>query len=96
MIIDLLIQQVEYQVSIFMLTKAEIDNLNQNLKKVISDDVIENIFASKKERIAAANSVVKPIIVAIVKQRTAVTYTLEDLAKESKGLGLVIRYSKAS
>ena len=96
MIMDILVQQVEYQVSIFMLTEEEIDNLNQNLKKVISDEVVENIFASKEERVAAANFVVKPIIIAIVKQRAAVTYSSEDISKESKRLERSFRYPKAA
>ncbi|MEY8199499.1 MAG: hypothetical protein RPS47_09690 [Colwellia sp.] len=96
MIMDIIIQQVEHQVSIFMLTVEEIDNLNQNLQKVISDEVVERIFASKDERVAAANFVVKPIIIAIVKQRLAISYSLEDISKEGKKLERSFKYLKAA
>lgn len=96
LIMTIIIQQIEYQVGVFMLTADEIENLNENLQLVISDTVIEKIFASKDDRIAAANLIVKPIVVGIVKQRPVLTYSLEDISKEGKRIDRSLKYAKAA
>lgn len=96
MILTLLIQQVEYLVSIFMLTEKEIENLNENLQLAITQEALENIYSSKKDRIAAANFVVKPIIVGIVKQRPALIYSDADVAAEGADIDRELGYGRVA
>lgn len=71
LVLRMISEQIEYLTGSFMLNAHEIENLNENLQKVLTQDAIETIFAAKHERRAAANFVVMPIVVGIVKQRAA-------------------------
>jgi hypothetical protein len=70
--------QVEYLARLFMLTAAELDNLNKNLESVITNDSLERMFASDNQK-AFSNFLVKPIAVSIVKQRPVFQYREEDV-----------------
>ncbi len=71
--------QMEYLAIIFMLTAEEIDNLNTNLDKVISQKTLEVLFASGKQRRAVANFFLKPVVVTVIKQRPALSYGVNDV-----------------
>ncbi|TYL47824.1 hypothetical protein [Marinomonas sp. IMCC 4694] len=81
-IIKIITQQVQYLSCTFMLNDEEMINLNENLTNVLNDKIIENIYAAKNDRIAAANQVIKPIVTGIVKQRFVMRYDQDDIDNE--------------
>jgi hypothetical protein len=74
-IIHLVSRQMAYLASVFLLTESEVENLNLNLSNVLTQKSMEFIFSNKGiSRRAAANMIIKPIIVSIIKQRPILTY----------------------
>lgn len=71
--------QFEYLATTFMLTSEEVDNVNQNLEKVINADFLENMFANYERRHSIANFGMKPIFVSVVKQRGVLTIEPSDI-----------------
>src|SRR5690606_22188291 len=67
--IKLIKSQLEYLAVTFNLTKDELTNVQENLKTVANDEMLEKLFAAKSNRVAYANYCIKPIVVAVVKQR---------------------------
>lgn len=61
--------QLAYLATIFILTKEEIDNLNQNLPNMLKNKTLEIIYSSKGNQKAMANFFLKPAVVSVVKQR---------------------------
>jgi len=61
-----------------VLTAEELESLSANLAKVISQSLVEEIHGAPNRR-AAANAVVKPIVVSLVKQRPAISYDMDDV-----------------
>lgn len=66
--------QLEYLAVSFMLTKDELQNLNDNLDKVLQPKTLEIIHAAESEQRAMANFILKPVVVSVVKQRPALQY----------------------
>ncbi|HOY22917.1 MAG TPA: hypothetical protein PK002_07160 [Cellvibrio sp.] len=67
--LEIIIVQVEYLAKIFMLTDAEVQNLNSNLNVLITQKMLESLYANKDNRIALANFFIKPVVVGIIRQR---------------------------
>lgn len=70
--------QIEFWAKTFVLTGEELENLNLNLAKVITQSLVERIHGARNRR-AVANAAVKPLIISIVKQRPRFTYDMEDV-----------------
>lgn len=74
--------QFEYLAKLFMMRKEEIDNISLNLSKYLTQEVLETMYSQKAEnRISFANFILKPIFVAVVKQRETVTINDNDIVK---------------
>jgi hypothetical protein len=71
--------QLEYLARAFMLSQDEIDNVTQNLGKVIDQKALECIHAARDKRRAMANYYLKPVVVGVVKQRPVLGYKLDDV-----------------
>lgn len=67
-------RQLEYLAVSFMLTKDELQNLNNNLDQILQPKTLEIIHAAESEQRAMANFILKPIVVSVVKQRPALQY----------------------
>ncbi|SIR43895.1 hypothetical protein SAMN05421840_12317 [Shewanella morhuae] len=52
-----------------MFTREEVDNVNQNLEKIITPVFLENMYANYENRYAIANLGMKPLFVSVIKQR---------------------------
>lgn len=78
-IVGIIKDQIEYLAIIFILTADEIDNLNQNLERIINPDTLKIIFAAKNNRRAVANAYIKPIVISIVRQRPSITHDVQEL-----------------
>ncbi|MGR3971824.1 hypothetical protein [Shewanella sp. 1180_01] len=61
--------QFEYLATTFMFTREEVDNVNQNLEKIITPVFLENMYANYENRYAIANLGMKPLFVSVIKQR---------------------------
>lgn len=83
--IALIQRQVEYQARTFMLTSDELDALRENLDRSLTSDSVELLFASSNRR-AYANSLIKPPVVAVVKQRPVARITVDDAIDACEGL----------
>lgn len=83
--LNIIQQQMTYLAISFMLSKDEVDNLNENLSKVITEDTLEVLYQRKAERYALANYYIKPIVVGIIKQRPALHYDNSDLTEIYSG-----------
>jgi len=77
-IMAVIIVQIEYWAKMFLLTAEELENLNVNLEKIITQSLVEKIHGARSRR-AMANSAIKPIVISIVKQRPALTYDMDDV-----------------
>lgn len=75
LIIGIIQAQLEYLAIAFMLAKEEIDSVNANLDKALTQKSLEVIFAAKDQRRAMANFFLKPVVVAVVRQRPVVSYS---------------------
>ncbi|MBC8798374.1 hypothetical protein [Shewanella algae] len=71
--------QLEYLAVSFMLTKDELQNLNNNLDQILQPKTLEIIHAAKSEQRAMANFILKPVVVSVVKQRPALQYEGNDI-----------------
>src|SRR5690606_6546785 len=80
MMLKVISRQSEFQAMAFMLTKDEIDNLSLNLDQVITQKSLEDLYASSNKR-ATANSLVKPHVVRVVKQRPIMSFSVEEAIK---------------
>jgi uncharacterized protein YcfJ len=72
--LQLVQHQLEYLAVSFMLTKDELQNLNNNLDQILQPKTLEIIHAAKSEQRAMANFILKPVVVSVVKQRPALQY----------------------
>jgi len=77
-IMEVIYIQIEHWAKMFMLTAEELENLSANLAKAITQSLIEKIHGASNRR-AAANAVVKPIVISIVKQRPTISYDMDDV-----------------
>lgn len=73
--------QIEYLTLLFMLTTEEQENLTRNLQSVLSQEMLEKMFAEQENRNAFANLCLKPLFVGIVKQREPLKYNDNDIAE---------------
>lgn len=78
-IVRIIQRQIEYLARTFILTGDELENLSLNLDKIIDQKKVENIFAARNRR-AAANALVKPVVVSVVKQRPAISFNDADVS----------------
>lgn len=78
--------QLEYLAVSFMLTEAELDNVNVNLEKVITPKALEVIYSAKKNRRAMANFFLKPTVIGVIKQRPTLTYHAIDVIEACEEL----------
>jgi hypothetical protein len=76
--IALIQRQIEYLARTFLLTSDELDALRENLDRSLTSDTVELLFASSNRR-AYANSLIKPAVVAVVKQRPVAHITMDDV-----------------
>jgi len=67
--LEVVVTQIEYLARVFLLTEREIENLSKNLNRIISQELLEELYANQEDRIAIANMAIKPIVVGIIKQR---------------------------
>lgn len=67
--IELIKSQLEFLAITFNLTADELTCVQKNLQTVANDEMLEKLFAAKSNRVAYANYCIKPIVVAVVKQR---------------------------
>lgn len=81
LIIQIIQAQLEYLAIAFMLAQEEIDSVNSNLDKVLNGKSLEVIFAAKDNRRAMANFYLKPVVVAVVRQRPALSYTPQEVVE---------------
>lgn len=86
LIIGIIQAQLEYLAISFMLAREEIDSVNANLDKVLTPKSLEVIFAAKERRRAMANFYLKPVVVAVVRQRPALTFTPDDVVSACEDL----------
>lgn len=71
--------QFEYLATTFMFTREEVDNVNQNLEKIITPDFLENMYANYDNRYAIANLGMKPLFVSVIKQRKKLSIEAQDV-----------------
>lgn len=76
--IALIQRQIEYLAHAFVLTSDELEALRANLDQSLTPKSIELLFASSNRRVFA-NSLVKPVVVAIVKQRPVAQLTFDHV-----------------
>ena len=76
--IALIQRQVEYLARTFMLVSDELDALRENLDRSLTSDSIELLFAASNRR-AYANALIKPAVVAVVKQRPVACITVDNV-----------------
>jgi len=81
LIIGIIQAQLEYLAIAFMLAKEEIDSVNANLDKALTQKSLEVIFAAKEQRRAMANFYLKPVVVAVVRQRPVVEFSPVDVVE---------------
>ncbi|OPA86338.1 hypothetical protein BFW87_26740 [Pseudomonas fluorescens] len=79
LIIGIIQAQLEYLAVTFMLAKEELDSVNANLDKALSQKSLEVIFAAKEQRRAMANFYLKPVVVAVVRQRPVIGFSPGDV-----------------
>lgn len=68
-ILAMIQEQVTWLAGSFLLTGHEIENLNENLARVIDQNALEIIFAAGIQQRAATNMLIKPLVVSIIRQR---------------------------
>lgn len=73
-VLTLIQEQVTWLATSFLLTEHELENLNANLASVLTPKTLEIIFAANQQSRAAANMLIKPLVVSVVKQRPVLTY----------------------
>jgi uncharacterized protein YcfJ/uncharacterized membrane protein len=76
--IALIQRQVEYLARTFMLVSDELDALRENLDRSLTSESIELLFAASNRR-AYANALIKPAVVAVVKQRPVARITVDNV-----------------
>lgn len=76
--IALIQRQIEYLAHSFVLTSDELEALRANLDQSLTPKSIELLFASSNRR-AFANLLVKPVVVAVVKQRAVTRLTFDHV-----------------
>ncbi|MGF6092341.1 hypothetical protein [Pseudomonas sp. 18173] len=86
LIIGIIQAQLEYLAIAFMLAKEEIDSVNANLDKALTQKSLEVIFAAKDQRRAMANFYLKPVVVAVVRQRPVVDFSPADVVDAWEGM----------
>ncbi|MCU0117772.1 hypothetical protein N8H74_05880 [Pseudomonas sp. B2M1-30] len=86
LIISIIQAQLEYLAIAFMLAREEIDSVNANLEKALSQKSLEVIFAAKDQRRAMANFYLKPVVVAVVRQRPVVSYSPAEVVDAWDGM----------
>ncbi len=77
--LEIVQDQVTWLATTFLLNEYEIENLNDNLARVLDQKMLEVIYASKKNARATVNFMIKPLVVSIVKQRPAFKYGENEL-----------------
>lgn len=68
--------QIEYLARTFVLSADELENLFANMDRHLKPNSLEDIFAASNKR-AAANALIKPVVVSVVKQRPAISYGMD-------------------
>lgn len=86
LIIGVIQAQLEYLAITFILTKEELDSINANLDKVLTQKSLEVIFAAKEQRRMMANFYLKPVVVAVVRQRPQIGYSPGDVVDAWEGM----------
>lgn len=76
--LNILQTQIEYLAKLFILTADELENLGANLDRIITQNVLEDLFAIEQKR-AFANAIIKPVVVGVVIQRPAISYDLKSI-----------------
>ncbi|MCX0121919.1 hypothetical protein NMW32_25520 [Escherichia coli] len=80
-ILAMIQEQVTWLAGSFLLTGHEIENLNENLARVIDQNALEIIFAAGIQQRAATNMLIKPLVVSIIRQRPVMEYDASHLGK---------------
>jgi len=80
-IIKVIQAQLEYLAVTFMLAKEELDSVNANLDKALTQESLEVIHAAEGNRRAMANFYLKPVVVAVVRQRPVLTFSGSDVVQ---------------
>jgi ethanolamine ammonia-lyase large subunit len=70
-----------------MLSQDEVDNVMANLGKIINQKALETIHAARGNRRAMANFFLKPVVVSVIKQRSILTYEVDDVMDALEELG---------
>ncbi|GCP59193.1 hypothetical protein ExPECSC018_00692 [Escherichia coli] len=78
-ILAMIQEQVTWLAGSFLLTGHEIENLNENLARVIDQNALEIIFAAGIQQRAATNMLIKPLVVSIIRQRPVMEYDASHL-----------------
>lgn len=66
-----------------MVAKEEMDNISDNLSKALSQKVLEDMYCtSPEERLAFANSIIKPLFVMAIRQRDILVLEPDAVIKQ--------------
>ncbi len=82
--VNLIKSQLEFLAFTFNLTADELACVQKNIQTVANDEMLEKLFAAKSNRIAYANYCIKPIVVAVVKQRPVLKFNNKDIFESIK------------
>lgn len=78
--LELIQKQLEILSKTFMVTNEELDNINQNLSKCLSQHVLETMYSQvPEERLAYANYIIKPLFVMTIRQRDLLLIDKKDI-----------------
>ena len=76
-------KQLEVLSKTFMVAKEEMDNISDNLSKALSQKVLEDMYCtSPEERLAFANSIIKPLFVMAIRQRDILVLEPDAVIKQ--------------
>lgn len=70
--------QIEYLARTFILSEGELERLRDKLDAMLTSTSIQELYASTNRR-ALANSLIKPAVVSIVRERPRLAYTANDI-----------------
>ncbi|WON77402.1 hypothetical protein [Serratia sp. UGAL515B_01] len=95
-VLTLIQEQVTWLATSFLLTENELENLNANLASVLTPKTLEIIFAANQQGRAAANMLIKPLVVSVVKQRPVLTYGQAQISEMVDQMEAASRVSVAA